>query len=128
MQRAGKARRVAGHAPRPTGRVTFLFTDIEGSTLRWERDDEAMKLAVARHDSLLRDVLEHHAGHIFKTVGDAFCVVFDTASAAIDAAVAAQQALAQEDFASVGGLRVRMALHSNEIAIILGSRQIASPG
>ncbi len=112
MQRAGEARRLQQTAPLPTGRVTFLFTDIEGSTRRWESDSDAMKTVVARHDDILTAVMTVHHGHIFKTVGDAFCVAFSSAPAALAAAVDAQQAIAREDFSSVDGLRVRMALHS----------------
>ncbi len=56
----------------PTGTVTFLFTDIEGSTTRWEHQREAMQRALARHDAILRTAIEAHGGHVFKTVGDAF--------------------------------------------------------
>jgi len=96
----------------PTGTVTFLFTDIEGSTERWEAHREAMKAAVARHDALMRAAIEAHGGYVFKTVGDAFCAAFRTAPEAIRAAVEAQRALHQEDFSSVDGLHVRAALHS----------------
>jgi class 3 adenylate cyclase len=60
----------------PTGDVTFLFTDIEGSTQRWEAHSAAMTAAVALHDSLVRSAIERHGGHVFKTVGDAFCAAF----------------------------------------------------
>jgi predicted ATPase/class 3 adenylate cyclase len=97
---------------RPSGTVTFLFSDIEGSTERWERDRNAMAAAVARHDTLLRAMLESHGGYIFKTVGDAFCAAFSTAGDAITAALDAQRALVAEDFSSVDGMRVRIALHT----------------
>jgi predicted ATPase/class 3 adenylate cyclase len=92
--------------------VTFLFTDIEGSTKRWEQDPTAMNLAVARHDVLLRTAIEAHQGYVFKTVGDAFCATFPTASAALDAALAAQRALDAEEWGPIGPIRVRMALHT----------------
>ncbi len=57
----------------PTGTVTFLFTDIEGSTKRWEQYPQQMKAALQRHDHILRSAIEQHNGHVFKTVGDAFC-------------------------------------------------------
>src|SRR5579863_303264 len=63
----------------PTGTVTFLFSDIEGSTQRWESNRAAMDAAVKRHDALMRDVVERHNGFVFKTVGDAFCVAFQSA-------------------------------------------------
>ena len=58
---------------RPTGTVTFLFSDIEGSTVRWERDRKAMAAALARHDALLHRAVEARGAYVFKTIGDAFC-------------------------------------------------------
>ncbi len=98
-------------APLPTGAVTFVFTDIEGSTARWERDRAAMQEAVRRHDELLRSIVAQHNGHVFKTLGDAFYCTFARPQDAIVAAVDAQRALQSKDFSAVGGLRVRMALH-----------------
>src|SRR5712691_6570302 len=60
----------------PTGTVTFLFTDIEGSTRLWEQHPEAMRAALARHDALLRQAIEARGGHVFKTMGDQFCAAF----------------------------------------------------
>jgi class 3 adenylate cyclase len=97
---------------RPTGTVTFLFSDIEGSTVRWESTPDAMALALARHDALMRGAIEAHSGYVFKTMGDAFCAAFASTREAIAAALDAQRALAAEDFSEVNGLRVRMALHS----------------
>jgi predicted ATPase/class 3 adenylate cyclase len=97
---------------RPTGAVTFLFSDIEGSTVRWERDSEAMAPALARHDALMRVALEARGAYVFKTIGDAFCAAFARAADAIAAALDAQRALAAADFSDVEGLRVRMALHA----------------
>lgn len=99
-------------ATRPSGTVTFLFSDIEGSTLRWERTHDAMAVALRRHDAILRAALEASGGYIFKTVGDAFCAAFETVSGAVAAALDAQRALLAEDFAAVGGVRARMALHT----------------
>ncbi|MBV9104153.1 MAG: hypothetical protein JO060_11240 [Candidatus Eremiobacteraeota bacterium] len=95
-----------------TGDVTFLFTDIEGSTRRWEHDAAAMQAAVRRHDEVLRVAIEEHEGYIFKTIGDAFCAAFGSAQSAVAAAVHAQRTLAAEDFSAVADLRVRMALYS----------------
>jgi predicted ATPase/class 3 adenylate cyclase len=96
----------------PTGTVTFLFSDIEGSTERWEKHHDAMKAAVARHEKLVRLAISRHDGYIFKTVGDAFCSAFTTAPNAVNAALDAQRALSTEDFSAVHGLRVRMGLHT----------------
>jgi predicted ATPase/class 3 adenylate cyclase len=98
--------------PLPTGTVTFLFTDIEGSTQRWEAHRSHMGRAVARHDELLRNAVASHRGSVFKTVGDAFCVAFARPQDAVTAAIDAQRELMAEDFASVGGIRVRMAIHT----------------
>jgi predicted ATPase/class 3 adenylate cyclase len=97
---------------RPSGTVTFLFSDIEGSTVRWEHDRVAMGSALARHDALMRTALEAHRAYVFKTMGDAFCAAFATPLDALAAALDAQRALGGEDFSAVEGLRVRMALHS----------------
>ena len=96
----------------PTGTVTFLFTDIEGSTRLWERDPAAMQAALDRHDSILHKAIERHGGRVFKTVGDAFCAVFATASSALEAALGAQRALLAQDWGGIGPLLVRMALHA----------------
>ena len=96
----------------PTGTVTFLFTDIEGSTTRWEHHPEAMRVALARHDGLLRAVLTAHGGFVFKMVGDAVYAAFAVPTDAVSAALAAQRAVAAEQWGEVGPLRVRMALHT----------------
>lgn len=96
----------------PSGTVTFLFTDIEGSTKRWEQHPEAMRAALAQHDELLRAAIQNGGGHIFKTVGDAFCAVFVTAPAALGAALEAQRRVVTQDWGEAGALRVRMALHT----------------
>jgi class 3 adenylate cyclase len=98
----------------PSGTVTFLFTDIEGSTKLWEQHFRVMQAAVARHDTLLREVIERNDGHVFKTVGDAFCATFGTAPQALDAALTAQRVLRDADWESLGiaPLKVRMALHT----------------
>jgi len=70
----------------PTGTLTFLFTDIEGLTKLWERDSSVMQVALARHDEILRSAIEERGGYVFKTVGDAFCCAFSTATDALEAA------------------------------------------
>ena len=89
----------------PSGTVTFLFTDIEGSTRRWEADPEAMRAALVLHDEVLRSAIEAHGGWLFKHTGDGVCAAFGSARAAIDAAVEAQQTL---------GLPVRMGIATGE--------------
>ena len=101
----------------PSGTVTFLFTDIEGSTRLWETQREAMTAALARHDALLRQCIESHGGHIFKTAGDAFCAAFATAASAIEAALAAQRLLRTERWPEQAPIRARMALHTGAAEI-----------
>jgi predicted ATPase/class 3 adenylate cyclase len=96
----------------PTGTVTFAFTDIEGSTERWERDRAAMQAAVRRHDELMRASISAHGGVVFKTIGDAFCAAFARPEDAVAAMLDAQGAIADEDFSAVDGLRVRAAIHT----------------
>lgn len=94
----------------PSGTVTFLFTDIEASTQLWESHPEAMRAALARHDRLLRQIIEANEGYVFRTVGDAFCSAFPTVPSALAAALAAQRALSAEPWGTTP-IRVRMALH-----------------
>lgn len=96
----------------PTETVTFLFTDIEGSTSRWDQHTAAMRTALAQHDAIVRAAIEGHRGVVFKTVGDAFYAAFDNALNAVDAALEAQVALYAWDWGEVGVLSVRMALHT----------------
>src|SRR5215216_756370 len=95
-----------------TGKITFLFTDVEGSTSLWERKPKAMSEALSRHDEILRTVIEAHNGHVFKTVGDAFHATFSAAPDALEAALEAQRVLLHETWDLTGPLRVRMALHT----------------
>ena len=95
----------------PTGTVTFLFTDLEGSTRLWDEHPEAMKSALARHDELLRAAVESHGGHVVKTTGDGLHAAFGTADDAVAAAVAGQRALADVE-GPEGALRVRMGVHT----------------
>ena len=90
---------------RPSGTVTFLFTDIEGSTRRWEDDADAMRASLAAHDEVLRISIEGCGGWLFKHTGDGVCAAFASARAAVDAAVDAQRSL---------GLPVRMGIATGE--------------
>jgi class 3 adenylate cyclase len=78
-------------------RATFLFTDIEASTRRWETHPELMRPALERHDALIVDAVESHRGTVFKHTGDGACARFERARDAVEAAADAQQALLAED-------------------------------
>ena len=96
----------------PTGTVTFLFTDIEGSTKLWDHNVTAMQTALTHHDGGLRSAIEERSGYVFKTVGDAFCAAFPTAPNALEAALETQRRLLSSEWEENGPLRVRMALHT----------------
>lgn len=96
----------------PSGTVTFLFTDVEGSTRRWEADSPAMLAAVERHFSLLDAAITANNGVRFKVIGDAIQAAFPTALDALRAAVDAQRAFVSEDWGAVDPLQVRIALHT----------------
>lgn len=98
----------------PQDIATFLFTDVESSTVLWERDSEKMRAALARHDYILREAVGDHGGHIFKVVGDAFHAAFTSASDALHYALAAQLALQDERWDDGCHLKVRMALHTGQ--------------
>src|SRR5215207_10949799 len=100
-------------ADRPTGTVTFLFTDIEGSTRLWEQHPQAMVGALARHDAIMRQAIAAETGVVYKVIGDAFQAAFTTAPAACAAALAAQRALAVEAWGLIGTIPVRMAVHTS---------------
>jgi len=101
-------------ADMPSGTVTFLFTDLEGSTRLWEEHPTAMEAALARHDELVRNAIESHNGHVVKFTGDGFHAAFATAHDALGAALAAQQGLVRADWDDTGPLRARMGVHSGE--------------
>lgn len=96
----------------PRGTVTFLFTDIEGSTRRWEVHGEAMGSCIARHDAILRAAVEDAGGRWVKSTGDGIMAVFIDGGDALDAAMAGQAGIAAEDWAPVPPLRVRMGIHT----------------
>lgn len=97
--------------PAPSGVVTFLFTDIEGSTRRWESDAGAMRSALAAHDAVLRRAIESHGGFLFKHTGDGVIAAFASPTSAVDAAIAAQREL---------DLPVRMGIATGEAALADG--------
>jgi predicted ATPase/class 3 adenylate cyclase/Tfp pilus assembly protein PilF len=103
--------------PLPTGTVSFLFTDIEGSTPLWESRPEAMRPAVQLHNRILHEAIASLGGQVFNIVGDAFLAAFTTAGGALDAAIAAQRALASAAWNDLGPLRVRMGVHTGEASL-----------
>jgi len=107
----------------PTGTVTFLFTDIEGSTRLWQRHPEAMRVALARHHEILRIAIESNGGYVFQIVGDAFCAAFHTVPAGVSAALAAQHALTAESWGESTPLRVRMAVHTGTAEVHAGEHK-----
>ncbi len=107
---AKKASRSAANIP--SGTVTFLFTDIEGSTTMWEDYPDQMQEALARHDQIIRGAIEARGGYVFKMIGDACCAAFGNAREALEATLAAQRALFAEDWHEGTPIRVRMALHT----------------
>src|SRR5206468_8901698 len=105
-----------GGAELPAGTVTFLLTDIEGSTRLWETVPDAMEVALERHDRLLGDVIGRHGGAVVTSrgEGDSFFAIFPSAVAAVEAAGACQLGLASEPWPAGMSLRVRMGLHTGE--------------
>ncbi|MDP9243864.1 MAG: tetratricopeptide repeat protein [Chloroflexota bacterium] len=99
----------------PSGTLTFLFSDVEGSTQLLERHGAVMGAALARHHVLFEDIVERHDGAIFETVGDAVYVVFARPDDAIAAALDAQRALGAEDWGPIGRVAVRIALHTGQV-------------
>lgn len=101
----------------PKATFTFLFTDIEGSTRLWQEKPEAMSLAHARHNEILRTAVESHQGNVFQVIGDAFCAAFLTAGDALRAAVQAQSELHGENWGEVI-IKVRMGIHTGEAELL----------
>ena len=96
----------------PSGTVTFLFTDLEGSTRLWQDHPDAMQAALARHDEILRETIAAHRGSIVKTTSDGCLAAVATAPSAAAAVVEAQRALGAEPWPETGPLRVRTGLHT----------------
>jgi class 3 adenylate cyclase len=103
----------------PNGVVTFLMTDVEGSTRLWERDPEAMRQALQRHDTVLAACIQRYNGHVVKSrgEGDSIFAVFRHVRDAVGAALISQCALAVEPWATSTPLRVRMAIHTGQIEL-----------
>ena len=98
----------------PTGTVTFLFTDVVGSTRLWQERPTDMAAALGRHDEVMRAAIAAHRGYVFSTAGDAFAASFARPGDAIDAAVEAQMGLAAETWPSDVAILVRMGIHTGE--------------
>jgi predicted ATPase/class 3 adenylate cyclase len=96
----------------PTGTVTFLFTDIEGSTRLWQEQPEAMHASLVHHDEIMRKAIDEHHGHVVKTTGDGFHAVFAESHEALRAAVDAQLGLSHAHWEGTEALRVRIGIHT----------------
>jgi predicted ATPase/class 3 adenylate cyclase len=102
------------HPKPPPRTLTFLFTDLEGSTRRWEQFPNAMKRALERHDAILRAAVAGSDGRVVKTTGDGMMAIFGSAAGGVNACLTAQRGLVDEPWGETGALRVRMGLHSGE--------------
>ena len=98
----------------PSGVVTFLFTDLQGSTRLWEEHPVAMQSALARHDDLVGAAIASHGGRVVKMTGDGAMAVFERSDDALSAALDAQGALAVEEWGETGPLVVRMGVHTGD--------------
>src|SRR5580765_6094027 len=101
----------------PTGTVTFLFTDIEGSTRLLEAGPEAYRAALSRHDAIVRATVATHGGVIVQTRGDGFCAAFASPGEATRAALEAQLGLCREPWGEAGPIKTRMGLHTGEVEL-----------
>ena len=104
----------------PTGTVTFLFTDIEGSTKLSQQYREAMPALLARHNQILHQAIDAHNGYVFQVVGDSFAAAFHSASDALHAALDAQQALQNEAW-TPAHIKVRMGIHTGAAQLQIDS-------
>jgi predicted ATPase/class 3 adenylate cyclase len=118
-----------GEVELPPGTLTFLLTDIEGSTRLWEGEPEAMEVALQRHDRLLAEVIEGHGGTVVTSrgEGDSFFAVFHSAVSAVEAAGMCQLRLGREVWLANMALRVRMGLHTGEVRVRGGDHVDYSP-
>jgi len=101
----------------PAGTVTFLFTDIEGSTRLLGQHPKQLAAALVRHDALMRDAVAASRGVVFETVGDAVYAAFSSPTDAVTAALSAQLALARQNWGVLGALKVRMGLHGGDVEL-----------
>lgn len=96
----------------PSGIVTFLFTDLEGSTRLWEEHPEQMQQALALHNAIIERVIGSNQGHVFKSLGDGFCAAFESPDLALASTVQAQLELADADWPEPAVLKARMGLYT----------------
>src|SRR5947209_6355311 len=101
----------------PTGTVTFLYTDVEGSTELWQQHPEVMTDVIARHDAMLKEIIASHGGQVFRTVGDAVHAAFTDPAAAVEAALAAQRAVSAEPWPEGIALGVRIGIHTGAVEV-----------
>ncbi len=111
----------------PTGTVTFLFTDVEGSTKLSQQHRDAMPALLTRHNLILHQAIEAHNGYVFRVVGDSFAAAFHSASDALYAAVDAQRDLQSEAW-TPAILKVRMGLHTGAAQLQIDSNDNAYSG
>ena len=98
----------------PSGTVTFLFSDVVGSTRLWAADPEAMSASLRIHDQIFNETIAKYEGHVFSTAGDSFAAAFARASAAVECAEAIQRSLGEVDWGTWPALSVRIGLHQGE--------------
>jgi predicted ATPase/class 3 adenylate cyclase len=98
----------------PSGTVTFLFSDVVGSTRLWAADPEAMSASLRIHDQIFNETIAKCEGHVFSTAGDSFAAAFARASAAVECAEAIQRSLGEVDWGTWPALSVRIGLHQGE--------------
>jgi len=111
----------------PSGTVTFLLTDLEGSTRLWEQDPEPMRAAMVRHDELLEKAIAAHQGFVFARMGDGMAAAFTTAGDAVAAAIAIKSSLADEIWRTPTPLKARIGLHTAEAVIVDDSGYASLP-
>src|SRR6185503_10009683 len=111
----------------PSGTVTFLFTDIEGSTKLAQQHPDEMPVLLARHHQILHHTIEEHNGYVFQVVGDSFAVAFHSASDALNAALDAQRELHKEAWAPAP-IKVRMGIHTGAAQLQIDSKDNAYSG
>jgi predicted ATPase/class 3 adenylate cyclase len=114
-------------AQTPSGTVTFLLTDLQGSTRLWEQNPDAMKAAMVRHDEILEKTIAAHSGYVFARMGDGMAAAFSSAGHGVSAAAAINHALAEENWRTAAPLKARIGLHTAEAVIVDDSGYASLP-